>query len=50
VGRITKNYIYNLIYQLFVPLVTAPHIIRILGAKSVGRCGNLHCRLGYFKA
>lgn len=38
-GKITKNYIYNLIYQLFimfVPLVTAPYLARTLGAKGTG--------------
>ena len=38
-GRITKNYIYNLIYQLFVmfvPLVTAPYLARVLGAEGTG--------------
>lgn len=38
-GKITKNYIYNLIYQLFVmfvPLVTAPYLARVLGAEGTG--------------
>lgn len=38
-GKIVKNYIYNVIYQLFVmlvPLVTAPYLARILGAEGVG--------------
>lgn len=36
---ITKNYIYNLIYQVLVlilPLVTTPYISRILGAENIG--------------
>lgn len=36
---ITKNYIYNLIYQILViiiPLVTTPYLSRILGAENIG--------------
>lgn len=36
---ITKNYIYNLIYQimlLILPLITAPYISRVLGAENIG--------------
>ena len=36
---VTKNYIYNLIYQVLVlvlPLITAPYISRVLGAKNIG--------------
>lgn len=36
---ITKNYIYNLIYQILVlilPLITAPYISRVLGAVNIG--------------
>lgn len=36
---ITKNYIYNLAYQILVlvlPLITAPYISRILGAENIG--------------
>lgn len=36
---ITKNYIYNLIYQLMViilPLVTTPYVSKVLGAENVG--------------
>ena len=38
-GRITKNYIYNLAYQILVliaPLVTAPYLARVLGADNLG--------------
>lgn len=38
-NKLAKNYIYNLIYQLFVmfvPLITAPYLARILGAKNLG--------------
>lgn len=36
---ITKNYIYNLIYQILVlilPLITAPYVSRVLGAENIG--------------
>ncbi|NMP36970.1 MAG: flippase [Clostridiales bacterium] len=36
---ITKNYLYNLSYQVFVilaPLITTPYISRVLGVKNVG--------------
>ena len=36
---ITKNYIYNLIYQiltLVLPLITTPYISRVLGAENIG--------------
>ena len=36
---ITKNYIYNLTYQMLVvlvPLMTTPYLTRILGAKELG--------------
>lgn len=36
---ITKNYIYNLIYQIMVlilPLITTPYISRVLGAENIG--------------
>ena len=39
-GRILKNYVYNLIYQLvalLVPLVTAPYLVRVLGAEGTGK-------------
>lgn len=38
-GRITKNYIFNLAYQLlvlFAPLITAPYLARVLGASNLG--------------
>lgn len=38
-NKITKNYIYNLLYQLFVlivPIVTAPYLARVLGPESQG--------------
>lgn len=36
---ITKNYIYNLTYQILVlilPLITAPYVSRVLGAENIG--------------
>jgi len=36
---ITKNYIYNLIYQILVmilPLITVPYISRVVGAEGIG--------------
>lgn len=36
---ITKNYIYNLIYQILtlaLPLITTPYISRVLGAENIG--------------
>lgn len=36
---VTKNYLYNLIYQILVlilPLITAPYISRVLGAENIG--------------
>ena len=36
---ITKNYLYNLSYQIltmFLPLIITPYISRVLGAKNIG--------------
>ena len=36
---ITKNYIYNLVYQILVtivPLITTPYLSRVLGAEKIG--------------
>ncbi len=36
---ITKNYIYNLVYQILIiilPLITTPYISRVLGAENIG--------------
>ena len=36
---VTKNYIYNLIYQILVivlPLITTPYISGVLGAEKIG--------------
>lgn len=39
-GKVVKNYIYNILYQLLVliiPLVTAPYLTRTLGADNLGK-------------
>ena len=36
---ITKNYIYNLAYQILIillPIITAPYLSRVLGAENIG--------------
>jgi len=36
---VTKNYIYNLLYQILIiilPLITTPYISRVLGAENIG--------------
>lgn len=38
-SKLIKNYLYNSFYQLFliiIPLVTAPYLARVLGAKQLG--------------
>lgn len=38
-NEITKNYVYNLIYQVLimvVPLITTPYLSRVLGAEAIG--------------
>lgn len=38
-GKLIKNYIYNVLYQMLVfiaPLVTAPYLTRVLGAERLG--------------
>lgn len=37
--NISKNYIYNLFYQLLlivIPLITTPYISRVIGAEGIG--------------
>ncbi len=46
-----KNYIFNLIYQIFVlivPLITAPYISRILSAEGVGQYSFTNSLQSYF--
>ena len=48
---ITKNYIYNLVYQvltLVLPLITTPYISRVLGAESIGIYSYTYSILSYF--
>ena len=36
---ITKNYIYNLAYQILIiilPIITTPYLSRVLGAENIG--------------
>ena len=38
-SKVKKNYIYNMIYQVFliiVPLITTPYVSRVLGSEGVG--------------
>ena len=48
---ITKNYIYNLVYQVLIlvlPLVTTPYIARTLGAENIGIYSYTYSILSYF--
>ena len=48
---ITKNYIYNLIYQvliLILPLITTPYISRVLGATNIGIYSYTYSIVSYF--
>ena len=49
--KITKNYIYNSVYQLFtmiIPLVTTPYISRVLLAEGVGKYSFTYSIVNYF--
>ena len=49
--KIKKNYIYNLIYQIFgliTPLVTMPYISRVLGSAGVGQYSFSYSIVSYF--
>ena len=49
--KLIKNYLYNLIYQVFVlivPLVTVPYISRVLGAYGVGINAYTNSVVSYF--
>ena len=38
-NSVTKNYIYNLIYQILIivlPIITTPYVSRVLGAENIG--------------
>ena len=48
---ITKNYIYNLIYQILIlilPLITTPYISRVLGATNIGIYSYTYSIVSYF--
>lgn len=48
---VTKNYIYNLIYQILIiilPLITAPYVSRILGPEKIGIYGYTLSISAYF--
>lgn len=48
---ITKNYIYNLTYQILIlvlPLITTPYTARVLGAEKVGIYSYTYSILSYF--
>lgn len=48
---ITKNYIYNMVYQvltLILPLVTTPYLSRVLGAEGIGIYGYTYSIVTYF--
>lgn len=48
---ITKNYIYNMIYQiltLILPLITTPYLSRVLGAEGIGIYGYTYSIVMYF--
>lgn len=50
-SSLTKNYIYNLSYQLLVliiPLVTMPYVSRVLGDYNVGVFNFIQAIAGYF--
>lgn len=48
---VAKNYIYNVIYQLFiilVPLITVPYISRVLGSNGIGTYAYTNSVIQYF--
>jgi O-antigen/teichoic acid export membrane protein len=48
---IKKNYLYSVIYQIFnilIPLITAPYISRVLGAEGIGTVSYAHSIALYF--
>lgn len=48
---ITKNYIYNVIYQIIViilPIITTPYVSRALGAEAIGTYGYVISIVTYF--
>lgn len=50
-SSVKKNYIYNLAYQIlviFLPLITAPYISRVLGAENIGIYSYTTSIVSYF--
>lgn len=48
---ITRNYIYNMFYQvltLLLPLITTPYLSRVLGAEGIGIYGYTYSIVTYF--
>lgn len=48
---LTKNYIYNLVYQILIlvlPLITTPYTSRVLGAQNIGIYSYTYSILSYF--
>ena len=48
---ITKNYIYNMVYQVLIlvlPLVTTPYLSRVLGAEGIGIYSYTYAIVTYF--
>lgn len=48
---VTKNYIYNLIYQILliiIPIITTPYVSRVLGADGVGKFSFSNSIASYF--
>lgn len=48
---VAKNYIYNVIYQIFVlitPLITVPYVARVLGSSGVGLNAYTNSIIQYF--
>lgn len=48
---VTKNYLYNLIYQILliiIPIITTPYVSRVLGADGVGKYSFSNSIASYF--
>jgi len=48
---ITRNYIYNVLYQvlvIIVPLITTPYLSRVLGAEGIGIYSYTYAIVTYF--
>lgn len=48
---ITKNYLYNLIYQILliiIPIITTPYVSRVLGADGVGKFSFSNSIVSYY--